>query len=190
MIYGERVRLRAIEQEDLPRFVAWLNDEEVTQGLMHYLPLSMADEESWYEGMRQRPADQRPLMIEVRVGDEWTPVGDCGFFNIDWRIRSAEVGIFIGEKSLWNQGYGTDAMRLLLHHGFETLNLNRIMLDVYDTNPRAVRSYEKAGFIHEGRKRQGMYKDGRYIDILQMSVLREEWKGYPAPAKPLQSSDA
>jgi RimJ/RimL family protein N-acetyltransferase len=91
---------------------------------------------------------------------------------------------------LWNQGYGTDAMRLLLRHGFETLNLNRIMLDVYDTNPRAVRSYEKAGFIHEGRKRQGMYKNGRYIDILQMSVLREEWQGYSTPATTHQASDA
>jgi RimJ/RimL family protein N-acetyltransferase len=87
------------------------------------------------------------------------------------------VGIFIGEKRLWNQGYGTDAMRLLLQHGFNTLNLNRVALDVYDTNLRAVRSYEKAGFVHEGRKRQAIFKDGRYVDILQMSVLRAEWEG-------------
>jgi diamine N-acetyltransferase len=178
MICGERVRLRSVEPEDLPRFVAWLNDEEVTQGLMIYLPLSMADEEDWYGAMRKRAADERPLVIEVREGEVWTPVGDCGFFNIDWRCRSAEVGIFIGEKRLWNQGHGTEAMRLLLRHGFETLNLNRIMLDVYDTNPRAVRSYEKAGFVLEGRKRQAMFKHGRYIDILQMSVLRDDWKGF------------
>ena len=68
-------------------------------------------------------------------------------------------------------------MRLLLQHGFHTLNLNRIALDVYDTNLRAVRSYEKAGFVQEGRKRQAIFKDGKYIDILQMSVLREEWEG-------------
>jgi RimJ/RimL family protein N-acetyltransferase len=87
------------------------------------------------------------------------------------------VGIFIGEKSLWNQGYGTEVMKLLLKHGFHTLNLNRIALEVYENNPRAVRSYEKAGFVHEGCKRQGMYKDGHYIDILLMSVLRSEWQG-------------
>ncbi len=177
MIYGERIRFRAVEREDLPRFVAWLNDPEVLQGLLLYLPLSLNDEENWYESMMKRPTDEHPMVIEIQQADEWLPIGNCGFVNIDWRSRSGEVGIFIGEKRLWNQGYGTDAMRLLLQHGFHTLNLNRIALDVYDTNLRAVRSYEKAGFVHEGRKRQAIFKDGKYIDILQMSVLREEWEG-------------
>jgi len=53
-------------------------------------------------------------------------------------------------------------------HGFDTLNLNRIALDVYESNLRAVRSYEKVGFVHEGCKRQAIYKDGKYADILQM----------------------
>ena len=177
MIYGERIRFRAVEREDLPRFVAWLNDPEVLQGLLLYLPLSLNDEENWYESMTKRPTDEHPMVIEIQQPDEWLPIGNCGFVNIDWRSRSGDVGIFIGEKRLWNQGYGTDAMRLLLQHGFHTLNLNRIALDVYDTNLRAVRSYEKAGFVHEGRKRQAIFKDGKYIDILQMSVLREEWEG-------------
>jgi RimJ/RimL family protein N-acetyltransferase len=56
------------------------------------------------------------------------------------------------------------------------LNLNRIALEVYENNPRAVRSYEKAGFLHEGRKRQAMFKEGKYVDILLMSVLRSEWQ--------------
>ena len=66
-------------------------------------------------------------------------------------------------------------MKLLLGHGFETLNLNRIMLEVHSTNPRAVKSYQNAGFTIEGRKRQGMYKGGKYIDILIMGILRDEW---------------
>jgi RimJ/RimL family protein N-acetyltransferase len=177
MIYGERIRFRAVEREDLPRFVAWLNDPEVFQGLLLYLPLSLNEEENWYESMMKRPTDEHPMVIEIQQADEWLPVGNCGFLNIDWRSRSGEVGIFIGEKRLWNRGYGTDAMRLLLQHGFHTLNLNRIALDVYDTNLRAVRSYEKAGFVQEGRKRQAIFKDGKYFDILQMSVLREEWEG-------------
>ena len=176
MIYGERIRFRAVEREDLPRFVAWLNDPEVLQGLLLYLPLSLNDEENWYESMMKRPTDEHPMVIEIQQADEWLAVGNCGFVKIDWRNRSGEVGIFIGEKRLWNRGYGTDAMRLLLQHGFHTLNLNRIALDVYDTNLRAVRSYEKAGFVQEGRKRQAIFKDGKYIDILQMSVLREEWE--------------
>lgn len=179
MIYGERVRLRAPEQSDLPRFVEWLNDPEVRAGLMLVLPLSLAEEEKWFENMLQRPVHEHPLAIEIRSEEsgEWIPVGNCGFHNIDWRCRSAEVGIFIGEKQYWSHGYGTEVMRLLLRHAFNTLNLNRIALDVYESNPRAVRAYEKAGFSHEGRKRQGMFKDGEYIDILQMSVLRSEWDG-------------
>ncbi len=126
--------------------------------------------------MMKRPMDEHPVVIEIRQGDSWLPIGNCGFINIDWRSRSGEVGIFIGEKQLWNQGYGTDAMHLLLQHGFNTLNLNRVALDVYATNIRAVRSYEKAGFVHEGRKRQAIFRDGKYIDLLQMSVLRQEWE--------------
>jgi RimJ/RimL family protein N-acetyltransferase len=66
-------------------------------------------------------------------------------------------------------------MRLLLKHGFETLNLHRIFLRVYETNPRAIRTYEKVGFVHEGRMRQALYRQGQYHDILLMSVLRPEW---------------
>lgn len=176
MIYSGRIRLRAPERSDIPRFVTWLNDPEVRAGLLVSLPLSTADEEGWFEAMLKRPLEEHPMTIEVRQGDDWLPVGNCGFHNIDWRCRAAEVGIFIGEKSLWNRGYGTEVMRLLLKHGFHTLNLNRIALDVYETNLRAIRSYENAGFVHEGRRRQAMFKDGRYVDILQMSVLRSEWQ--------------
>jgi RimJ/RimL family protein N-acetyltransferase len=160
----------------LPQFVAWLNDPEVRAGLLVSLPMSQAFEENWFENMIKRPIEEQPMTIENKQGDTWVPIGNCGFHNLDWRSRAGEVGIFIGEKSLWNQGLGTEVMRLLLRHGFNTLNLNRIELGVYDNNPRAIRSYEKAGFVLEGRKRSAVYKDGRYNDLLIMSVLRREWK--------------
>lgn len=176
MIFGERIRLRAPDRLDIPLFVTWLNDPEVRFGLLIHLPMSIAEEENWFEEMLKRPAHERPLVIEIMQGEEWLPIGNCGFHNIEWRVRTGEVGIMIGEKSFWNKGYGTEAIRLLLRHGFTTLNLNRIYLEVYENNPRAIRSYEKAGFIHEGRKRQAMFKDGEYLDILIMSVLRQEWE--------------
>lgn len=176
MIYGERVRFRHVEREDLPAFVRWFNDPEVRQGLAIYLPMSLVNEEKWFESMLQRPLEEQVLCIEMKDGDEWRLIGNCGMFGIDKRVRSAEVGIMIGEKEYWNQGYGTEAMQLLLKHGFDTLNLNRIFLRVYETNPRAIRSYEKAGYVHEGRQRQSQYIDGEYVDDFIMSVLRDEWQ--------------
>jgi len=175
MIYGERVRLRAIEREDLAFFVEWLNDPEVTAGLIQVLPLSMAQEEEWFNEILKRPDYEKPLAIEILQDLEWKLVGDLGFFNVNMRVRSAELGIFIGEKGRWDQGIGTEAVRLMLMNGFDTLNLNRISLEVFENNLRAIHVYEKVGFTTEGLKRQAMYKDGEYLNVLIMSILRDEW---------------
>ncbi|MFZ5810155.1 MAG: GNAT family N-acetyltransferase [Chloroflexota bacterium] len=175
MIIGERIRLRGIDRQDLPHFAAWLNDPEVRENLSMVTPLSQADEEKWFETMMQTPAVEHPMTIEVKDGDEWTAVGNVGLFNFDWRNRSAELGIFIGEKRFWNQGYGSETVRLMLKHGFETLNLHRIYLRVYASNRRGIRAYEKAGFVHEGAFRQAEFRGNRYQDVLFMSVLSTEW---------------
>jgi RimJ/RimL family protein N-acetyltransferase len=175
MIYGDRIRLRHVEREDLPQFVEWLNDPEVYQGLSMHTPLSMAEEENWFENILKGPIDERPLVIEAMEDDDWRVIGNSGFHNLDWRSRNAELGIFIGDKTYWDQGYGTEVVKLLLRHGFSTLNLHRIYLRVFEDNPRAIRSYEKAGFVHEGRLRQGEFHDGQFHDVLFMSVLRPEW---------------
>lgn len=175
MIFGNRIRLRAVEREDLPLFVKWLNDPEVIEGLLFLTPLSLEDEKHWFEKVADHSPAERPLVIEIRDGETWRMIGNCEFHNISQINRSADVGIFIGDKTVWNAGYGTETMQLLLKYGFETLNLNRISLVVYDDNLRAMRAYEKAGFVLEGRLRQAKYKHGRYGDELIMSVLRSEW---------------
>jgi RimJ/RimL family protein N-acetyltransferase len=175
IVYGERVRLRAAERKDIEKFHEWINDPEVTEGLALYLPMSMRDEEDWFEGLAKRPPQEKPLAIECRDGDSWELIGNSGFFDLDHQARSGEIGIMIGDKSHWNRGYGTEAMSLLLRHGFDTLNLNRIFLRVYASNPRAIRSYEKAGFIHEGRLREAVFQRGTSGDVLIMGILRSEW---------------
>jgi len=176
MIYGERIRLRGVEREDIPLFVKWLNDPEVMEYLMMRLPISTADEMHWFERLADLAPAEKPLAIEIRHGKSWRLVGNSGFHELHWTDRSAEIGLFIGDKSIWDKGYGTETVRLLLKHGFETLNLNRIYLRVYEPNKRAIRAYEKAGFVHEGCLRQAVYKNGRYLDELIMSVLRSEWE--------------
>lgn len=179
MIIGEQIRYRAIEKEDLPKFVKWLNDPEVRQGLSMTMPLSLAEEENWFEELHKRPQFERPLAMEIQpdpLVDEWVFVGNCGLFGIDWQNRFAEIGIHIGEKGYWNQGFGTRAILLILKHGFENLNLHRLWLRVHETNPGAIRSYEKAGLTLEGKFREAQYRDGRYADVLIMSMLKDEWQ--------------
>jgi diamine N-acetyltransferase len=176
MLNGKRIRLRAIEKEDLPIFVTWLNDPEVRRNLQLFQPLSLAQEEEWFKGTLQQPVEEQPLMIEVKTAEGWQSVGNVGLLKISNTDRAAEIGIVIGEKIFWGQGYGTETMRLMLKHGFKELNLNRIYLRVYETNLRGIRSYEKAGFKLEGRLRQDRFMDGKYIDVLLMSILRSEYK--------------
>lgn len=178
IIYGERIRLRAVEREDVKKYFEWVNDPEVTYGLSLYLPMSMTDEERWFERASNRAPDEKPLAIEVRAGDGWRLIGNCTFFDMDGVAHSAEIGIMIGDKSVWNQGLGTETISLLLRHGFETLNLNRIALKVYSDNPRAKHTYEKVGFVHEGTLREAVFKHGKFCDVEMMSVLRSEWEAH------------
>ncbi len=178
MIVGDQVRFRAIEKEDLPYFVKWLNDPDVLRGLSLTLPLSLAEEENWFEETLKKSPYERPLAIEIQPDpniNEWVFVGNCGLFGIDWQNRSAEVGIHIGEKDFWDRGFGSKAMRLVLKHGFENLNLHRIWLRVYETNKRAIKSYQNAGFREEGKYREGQFMEGKYVDVIIMSVLAKEW---------------
>jgi RimJ/RimL family protein N-acetyltransferase len=180
MIQGERVRLRRIERNDLPRFVEWLNDPAVREHLALVYPLSLPEEEQWFEAtLRLEPAGQ-PFAIDARTGTpgeepaEWLLIGSIGFHSIDWRNRSADVGIVIGRRDYQGKGYGTDALRTLCRWGFEQLNLNRIHLRVFEDNPGGIACYEKLGFRHEGRLRQDRYQAGRYLDTLIMGLLRGE----------------
>lgn len=176
MIYGERLRLRALEKDDLPMFVAWLNDPEVRANLFVNHPLSMAEEEQWFEHVLKQPQYERPLCIEVKTENSWHLIGNLALMDISNTHRKAELGIMIGDKAYWNQGYGTEAIKILVNHAFKELNLHRVFLRVYDTNPRGIRCYEKVGFRHEGTQREAIFKDGKYIDMHMMSVLSSEWE--------------
>lgn len=176
MIAGERVRIRAIEVDDLPRYVEWFNDREVIQGLNQYLPMSLREEQQWFEDQMKRDPIERPLAIDVLEGGEWRHIGGCGLFGFDHRSKSAEFGITIGDKTYWDQGIGSDVTSLMLEFGFNTLNLQRIALRVFEDNERARHVYQKLGFVEEGRLRRDRFFNGQYFDTILMSILREEWQ--------------
>lgn len=171
MLQGQRVVLRPIEKEHLPNYVRWFGDPEVLAYIGGYLPLNLAGEESWYQ--RQ---NENPNVVNFAVELEGQHIGGTGFFDIDHRNQGAEIGIVIGEKEFWNQGLGQDVMNTMIAYGFDFLNFHRIYLRVFPENERAVRAYEKVGFVHEGRFRQSVWRHGRWHDLLTMSILRHEWR--------------
>jgi len=180
MLPGDRVRLRAIEREDIPRFLRWLNDPEVIHFLTIYIPMSRDEEERWFEQQLQ-DRSKKILAIETETGEH---IGNVGLEDVDWKNRLATLGIVIGEKKFWGKGYGTAAIRALLRFAFEEMNLNRVHLTVFDYNERARRCYRRCGFIEEGVARQAHFSRGQYHDLVWMSILREEWERQPKSPLP------
>ena len=178
MFIGQRVRLRPMEKEDVPRFVRWFADPDLRYFLSVYKPMGLDQEEQWYE-QNLKAGDEQAWSIDAQSDDlsqgPWVHIGACGFHRIDWRCRCGEVGIAIGPRDYWGHGHGTDALQTLVTWGFGTLNLHRVFLRVFADNARAIRCYEKAGFQLEGRLRQDNYVNGAYRDSLVMGLLREEW---------------
>jgi diamine N-acetyltransferase len=172
MIHGTKVRLRAIERDDIPRFVKWFNDPEVRRHLAMYRPLSMAQEEKWFERQAELDPADHVFAIETQEG---VHIGNVGLHAINWKDRGAELGIVIGEKDYWGQGYGTDAIMTVLGYAFGELNLHRVFLRVNADNPRGIRCYEKCGFRHEGTSRDAVFTDNKYKDQHIMSILQSEF---------------
>jgi RimJ/RimL family protein N-acetyltransferase len=172
-LVGERVYLRPLERADAPAFVAWMNDPEVTRFLLAYRPINLRSEEEFID-RANTAEDGLVLGIVLKDGDRL--VGATGLHPIDFRCRKAGFGISIGDKSAWGKGHGTEATRMIVAHAFETLNLNRVWLHVFEYNERGIRTYEKVGFRREGVLRQDTYRDGRYWDAIAMALLREEWE--------------
>jgi [ribosomal protein S5]-alanine N-acetyltransferase len=172
-LIGDAIYLRPIEREDAGTCMAWLNDPEVARTLMRHLPLNRIAEEQWIEkACRDEP--MAPLCIMVKETDRH--IGLVGLHQFHNEDRHACFGLTIGEKDEWGRGYGTEATRLIVKFAFDTLNLNRVWLQVYEYNARGIRTYEKAGFRREGVLRQDHYRDGRYWDTILMGILREEWR--------------
>jgi RimJ/RimL family protein N-acetyltransferase len=169
---GRLIRLRAQEPEDEPLLYEWFNDAEVTEHLSMRYPLSHRSEREFIEKVSAPSFNGVQFAVETLA--EGRLIGGCGLQDGSPENRGAILGIAIGDKSYWDGGYGTDAMRTLCRFGFEMMNLHRIQLDVYANNLRARHVYEKIGFKAEVTKRQALYKFGEYQDVLVMGLLEGE----------------
>ncbi len=171
ILRGARVVLRPLGSGDLRRCVKWFSDPQVIQFLGRNAPVTLAEEERWYRDYTRR-GDEQIFAIEV----EGRHIGNLGLHKVDRVHRKADLGIVIGEAAYWSKGYGTDAMRAALQYGFNHLNLNKVSLEVLEFNARAIRAYEKCGFVREGVHREDVFKDGRFQNVIRMSILSREFR--------------
>ncbi len=174
MLEGKMVRLRALESADLERAYTWINDREVTRYLTARYPMSRQDERRWLEDAPSNGfANGVRLAIETKDG---VHIGNLDLNQTRPEDCKAGLGIMIGDKAYWSNGYGTDAIVTLLRFAFHEMNLNRVWLHVFEFNERAFACYEKCGFREEGRLREHVFSEGRYWDVLVMGVLRKEFE--------------
>jgi len=178
MLEGKLVRLRPLEPEDLERAYAWMNDPEITYFLGMRYPISRVEEERWLReaSTNNNFASGLRLAIETKEG---MLLGSIDLRNTSPEDRRASLGVVIGEPEYWSKGYGADAITTLLRFAFRQMNLNRVSLDLFENNERALACYRKCGFREEGRLRQDRFKHGRYWDAIVMGILREEFEAMP-----------
>jgi RimJ/RimL family protein N-acetyltransferase len=168
---GRLVQLRAREPEEEPLNHEWFNDPEVTEFLTIRYPLSHRQQAEFID---RHSAPGYALASFAIVTLDGKVIGGCDLGDNRPENREATLGIAIADKTYWDGGYGTDAMRVLCRFGFDMMNLHRIQLEVFASNARAIHVYEKVGFQQEGRRREAYFKYGRYDDVVIMGILEGE----------------
>ncbi len=187
-LVGPRLYFRPLEREDASRLAQFINDPDVRRMLLVHRPMSVAKEVAFIEAMA---ASERDVVFGIapRQG-QGVPgpsplIGVVGLHGLDFKNQRAEFGISLGEKSEWGKGYATEATRMVLDYAFGTLNLHKVVLQVYANHPAALRVYEKVGFRREGVQREQHYVEGRWVDGILMGILRGEWTPFlPQSATP------
>ena len=173
-IEGRTVVLRRHEPRNLAAFARWYGDPEVSR-LTRYQDGPMPTEEvrRFFEA---RVAGTGSLALAIHLRESNRLIGTCAFSQLDGDNGSALFHITIGEPDCWGRGYGSEATAMMVDHAFGALGLHRVALSVFAFNERAVRAYRRVGFVVEGRAREAIWRDGRYWDEIQMSILADEWQ--------------
>jgi RimJ/RimL family protein N-acetyltransferase len=179
VLSGDRIRLRALQESDLPILAGWWQDTAVAaaqnSGPVHPRPEGpIADMfRTW---CANTGADVGLSVVDQESGEL---VGHTALFGATAVSRCATFAVLIGPPHQ-DRGYGTDTVRTMLRYGFAELGLHRVQLNVNGDNARGIATYEKCGFVVEGRMREFLFRDGRWHDLVQMGILdREWWAGRP-----------
>ena len=172
-LYGKKVHLRPVEEEDLELLRNLTNDPEFEKMVCGWsFPISKKDQLQWYSNNHNDLTRVRYIIETPEDG----AVGMIGLQDIDWKNGVATGGgMRIFKKEIRTKGLATDAWMTLLRYAFEELRLNRVNGAALVYNEASKRVCEKIGFKIEGVQRQAIYKGGQYIDVIQMGCLRSDY---------------
>ncbi|GIH97794.1 GNAT family N-acetyltransferase [Planobispora siamensis] len=175
MLTGKLVRLRAMEPSEAETLWRWNNDPEVVRWMSEGYPESLAQITERCEDRNRNSYDN--VLLGIETLDEGRLIGIVRLGDAEPEIGSAELDIYIGEKDCWGKGYGTDATREICRYGFDRMRLHSIELWVVAENEAAIRVYEKVGFSRDGRRRDAFRRDGKWHDMILMTMLEGELIG-------------
>ena len=175
-VKGGRIYLSPLNANDVELYVKWLNDPEVAVTLGAYgFVCDLMTEKKYIE---ERKTDGSGVDFAIVLNENDRLIGNISLMDIDHNCRSALMGMFIGEEDYRGKGYGSEAIRLLLGYGFDTLNLHNVMLNVYACNTRGIACYAKSGFKEFGRRREAVFLRGKYYDVICMDILEYEYREF------------
>lgn len=172
---GNRVGLRSLAKKDARGpYVSWFNDAAVCQFNSHHLyPFSQKDAEDYIEQIRR---SKNVIALAIETLKEKKHIGNLALKNIDLLSKSAEFAIILGEPKYWGKGYGFEALSLILQHGFQAFGLRRIYAGTFSNNQGMIKLAKKLGMKQEGIRRQAAFKDGKYLDVIEFGLLKDEFK--------------
>lgn len=176
---GERLYLSPInpdptDPDEVDTYLRWMNEDKALAINFRQYPL-MVSSKSDLNWLYEPPQTMHRFAIVLLDGD--ILIGSISLHNIDHLNRNAYIGIFIGGKENRGKGYGSEAVRLILDYGFQTMNLHSINLTVHADNYGGIRCYEKVGFREAGRLPEALFINGKYVDKIYMSILESEFLG-------------
>ncbi len=169
---GSSVYLRPWQDSDIELLYKGMNDPDVRETLFTFRPKS---KDELMEEIKKDLSTEKNILLTICESTSNQSVGITAFYRIDYISRAAIFFLALYDSSKWNRGYGSEATKLMIDYAFNILNLNRIQLHVSSENPKAISIYEKSGFIIEGKLREAMYHNNRYVDFNVMSIIRSDF---------------
>lgn len=172
---GQRTGLGHFRKDLIPLYHRWYNDPAVQRTTYHPQVVSIEALEADFDSYIRSDKNQPFTIYELSETSAHRPIGAAGLKDVDFRNRTAEFAILIGESDARGRGYGTEATRLVLDYAFTVLSLRNVMLNVYANNPAGVRAYEKAGFREFGRRTAAIEVAGECLDVIYMEALARDF---------------